>query len=65
MLKTLCSLCKSAKAVNHIVKASIIGGKNLHSECNYVCVFQGYPGEDSKTAGPPGPLGEPVGLNFL
>lgn len=30
-----------------------------------MCVFQGYPGEDSKTAGPPGPLGEPVGLNFL
>ena len=28
-------------------------------------VFQGYPGEDSKTSGPAGPLGEPVGLAFL
>lgn len=27
--------------------------------------FQGYPGEDNKTPGPPGPLGEPVGLAFL
>lgn len=28
-------------------------------------IFQGYPGEDNKTPGPPGPLGEPVGLAFL
>lgn len=66
MLKTLSGLCKSAKAVNHIVKASVIGGKKSILSLITVCVFfQGYPGEDSKTAGPPGPLGEPVGLNFL
>lgn len=38
--------------------------------CLYVwlfvfATFQGYPGEDNKTPGPPGPLGEPVGLAFL
>lgn len=27
--------------------------------------FQGYPGEDNRIPGPPGPLGEPVGFAFL
>ena len=43
--------------------------QNLVSACVIVCVvfatFQGYPGEDNKTPGPAGPLGEPVGLAFL
>jgi len=65
MLITLCRLCKSAKAVNHIVKGSIIGLKKSILSFIMCVVFQGYPGEDSKTPGPPGPLGEPVGLNFL
>lgn len=37
----------------------------LHVWLFAFATFQGYPGEDNKTPGPPGPLGEPVGLAFL
>lgn len=52
MLKTL---CKSAKAVNHIVKASTIGVKTVKKMFDYVCFFRVTQEKTVKRQDHPGP----------